>query len=90
MKANKRFFSFSFILNLILGLIGFGILAIVGAVSAKSIIGLVICAVIFSVIAFAVNIFIVHRSKLKSVYFIFGTVVNIVFFLAPSLLVWFL
>lgn len=90
MKANKRFFSFSFILNLILGLIGFGILAIVGVVSEKAIVGLIICAVIFSAIAFAINMFIVRRSKLKSVYFIFGTIVNIVFFLVPALLIWFL
>ncbi len=90
MKANKKFFSFSFILNLILGLIGFGILAIVGAVSDKALLGLIICSVIFAAIAVAVNLFIVRRSKLKTVYFIFGTVVNVIFFFVPSALIWFL
>lgn len=90
MKANKKFFTFSFILDLILGLIGFGILAIVGAVSDKAILGLIICSGIFTALAVAVNLFIVRRSKLKTPYFLFGTAVNIICFFVPSALIWFL
>ncbi|MBQ9116159.1 MAG: hypothetical protein IJY04_03965 [Clostridia bacterium] len=86
MKANGRFFKFTFILNLILGLIGFGIIALVSALSAKAILGFIICWVLFAAFALYVNLFIVKRAKLKTGYFAFGTVVNLIVFLTPSLL----
>ncbi|MBR2460594.1 MAG: hypothetical protein IKB34_05140 [Clostridia bacterium] len=86
MKANGKFFRFTFVLNLVLALIGFGIIALVSALSAKAILGYVICWALFAAFALYVNLFIVKRAKLKTVYFLFGTIVNIVLFLVPSLL----
>ena len=86
MKANGKFFRFTFLLNLILGAIGFGIIALVSALSAKAIVGYIVCWAIFTILAAYVNLFIVKRSKLKIGYFAFGTVVNIIFYLVPSLL----
>lgn len=90
MKANGKFFRFTFILNLILGAIGFGIIALVSALSAGNIIGYVVCWALFTAFAAYVNLFIVKRAKLKVGYFAFGTVINIIFFLVPSLLLWLL
>lgn len=78
MKANGKFFSFSFIFNLILGAIGFLILWPVRALSNNSIVGFIVCGVIFAAIAVYVNFFIVKRSKLKTPYFIFGAAVNLI------------
>ena len=86
MKANGKFFRFTFLLNLILGAIGFGIIALVSALSAKAMVGYIVCWAVFTIFAAYVNLFIVKRSKLKIGYFAFGTVVNIIFFLVPSLL----
>ena len=86
MKANGKFFRFTFILNLILGAIGFGIIALVSALSAGNIIGYIVCWALFTAFATYVNLFIVKRSKLKVGYFAFGTVVNIIFFAVPSIL----
>ena len=87
MKANGKFFRFTFLLNLILGAIGFGIIALVSAISAKAIVGYIVCWALFTAFAAYANLFIVRRAKLKTVYFVFGTVVNIIFFLVPSLLI---
>ena len=78
MKANARFFKFSFLINLILGAIGFLILWPVRALSNNHIAGFLVCGVIFTAFALYVNLFIVKRSKLKTKYFIFGTVVNLI------------
>lgn len=78
MKANGRFFKFSFLINLILGTIGFLILWPINALSNNHIAGFIVCGVIFIAIALYVNLFIVKRSKLKTPYFIFGTVVNVI------------
>lgn len=86
MKANKKFYQVMFIFNLILGAIGFGIIALVSALSAKAIVGYIICWALFTAFATYVNMFVVKRSKLKTVYFLYGTTVNIIFFLVPSLL----
>ena len=90
MKANGKFFRFTFILNLILGAIGFGIIALVSLLSAKAMVGYIVCWAIFTLFAAYVNLFIVKRSKLKTGYFVFGTVINIIFYLVPSLLLLFL
>ena len=86
MKANGKFFRFAFILNLVLGAIGFGIIALVSALSAGNIIGYIVCWALFTAFAAYVNLFIVKRAKLKVGYFVFGTVVNIIFFAVPSIL----
>ena len=87
MKANGKFFRFTILLNLILGgFIGFGIIALVSVLSAKAMVGYIVCWAVFTIFAAYVNLFIVKRSKLKIGYFAFGTVVNIIFFLVPSLL----
>ena len=86
MKANRKFFNFSFILNLVLGAIGFGIVALVSALTSKAIVGYIVCWVLFLTVAVLINTFIVKRSKLKPVYSIFGTVVNAVFLVVPSVL----
>ena len=90
MKAHGKFFRFTLLLNLILGAIGFGIIALVSALSAKALVGYIVCWAIFTAFAAYVNLFIVRRSKLKTGYFAFGTVVNIIFFLVPSLLLFLL
>ena len=86
MKANGKFFKFSFILNMILGALGFLILWAARAITSNNIIGIIICSVIFLAIALYINIFIVKKSKLKTPYFIFGTVVNAIFVAAPTVL----
>ncbi len=86
MKANGKFFKFSFILNFILGAIGFLILWGVRALTSNNIIGIIICSVVFLAIALYVNIFIVKKSKLKTPYFIFGTVVNAIVVAVPTVL----
>ena len=90
MKANGKFFLFTLMLNLILGAIGFGIIWLVSALSAKALVGYIVCWAIFTAFAAYVNLFIVRRAKLKTGYFAFGTVVNIIFFLVPSLLLFLL
>ncbi len=79
MKANGRFFVFSFIFNLILGTLGFLILWGIRALTDEAVAGFIICGVLFAAVALYVNMFIVKRAKLKTPYFIFGTCVNIVF-----------
>ena len=86
MKANGKFFGVMFIFNMILGLIGFLILWGVRALTSDSIVGIIICSVIFLAIAVYVNIFVVKKSKLKTPYFIFGTAVNAIFVAVPTVL----
>ena len=86
MKANGKFFRFMLVLNLVLGLIGFGIIAIVSALSSKALLGFIICWVLFAAFALYVNLFIVKRAKLKTGYFLYGTVINLIAFILPSLL----
>ena len=64
MKANGKFFRFTFVLNLILGAIGFGIIALVSALSSKAIVGYIVCWVLFTAFAAYANLFIVNRAKL--------------------------
>lgn len=78
MKANGRFYGFSTVFNFILGVIGFLILWAVRAITSEHIAGFIVCGVIFLAIATYVNLFIVKRAKLKTLYFVFGTVVNLV------------
>ena len=77
MKANGRFYGFSAIFNFVLGVIGFLILWGVRVLTKEAILGFVICGIIFLALAVYVNLFVVKRAKLKTVYFIFGTVVNL-------------
>ena len=79
MKANGKFFGFTFILNLILGTIGFLILWGIRALTSEAIASYIICGALFGSFAVAVNSFIVTRSKLKKPYLLFGTFVNIMF-----------
>lgn len=78
MKANGRFYRFSTIFNLVLGAIGFLLLWAVRAISSEHIAGFIVCGVVFTACAAYVNLFIVKRSKLKTPYFIFGTLVNLI------------
>ena len=78
MKANGKFYSFSTIFNFILGVIGFLILWAVRAITSEHIAGFVVCGALFLAFAAYVNLFIVKRSKLKTLYFVFGTIVNLV------------
>ncbi len=78
MKANGRFYGFSAVFNLILGVIGFLILWAVRAITSEHIVGFIVCGVIFTACAAYVNLFIVKRAKLKTPYFLFGTVVNLI------------
>ena len=86
MKANGKFFKFSFALNFILGAIGFLILWAVRALTDNNIIGIIICSVIFLAIALYVNLFIVKKSQLQTPYFIFGTMVNAIVVALPTVL----
>ena len=86
MKANRKFFNFSFVLNFILAAIGFGIVALVSALSSKAIVGYIVCWVLFLAVAVLINTYIVKRIKLKPVYSIFGIAVNALFLVAPSVL----
>ena len=78
MKANGKFFSFTLTLNLILGVIGALIFWPIRALSHNNIIAFTVCGVIFTAVALYVNLFIVKRSKLKTPYFIFGTVIYLI------------
>ncbi len=86
MNANGKFFKFSFFINMILGAIGFLILWAVRAITSNHIAGIIVCGVIFFAIALYVNLFIVKKAKLKTPYFIFGTVVNVIFVAVPTVL----
>ena len=86
MNANGKFFKFSFLLNMILGAIGFLILWGVRALTKNHIAGIIACGVVFLSIALYVNLFIVKKAKLKTPYFIFGTVVNAIFVAVPTVL----
>ena len=86
MNANGKFFKFSFILNFVLGAIGFLILWAVRAITSNHIAGIIVCGVIFLAIALYINLFIVKKSKLKTPYFIFGTVINAIFVAVPTVL----
>ncbi len=90
MKANRKFFIFSFIFNFILGGIGFLIFWPIRVFSDNHIAGFIICGIVFTAIAVYINFFIVKRSKLKTPYFIFGALVNIVVFSVFTALVMFI
>ena len=79
MKANGKFFSFTFTLNLILGIIGALVFWPIRALSGNHIAAFITCGVIFTAFALFVNLYIVNRAKLKTLYFIFGTAVYLVF-----------
>ena len=79
MKANGRFFGVMFIFNLICGTLGFLILWGIRALTDNSPIGIAVFGVIAVVIAVYVNLFIVKRAKLKTAYFLYGALINIVF-----------
>lgn len=78
MKANGKFFSFTFMLNLILGVIGALIFWPIRFLSKNNIIAFIVCGVIFMAFALYVNLFIVKRAKLKTPYFIFGSVIYLI------------
>ncbi len=88
MKANKKFFTVTFLLNMILGLIGGGIFWAVWAIGSSSglkwVISLAVCAVLFGAFASYLNFSIVKRAKLKTAYFIYGTVINLLFYFLVS------
>ena len=79
MKANGRFFGVMFIFNLICGTLGFLILWGIRAMTDNSPVGIVVFGVIAAVFAAYVNFFIVKKSKLKTLYFLYGTFVNLIF-----------
>lgn len=87
MKANGKFFKFSFIFNVILGAIGFLILWLICSVTDKAAIGIIICSVLLLAVALYVNVFIVKKSKLKIMYFLFGTLINIITVVLPTVFV---
>lgn len=78
MKANGKFFSFTFTLNLIIAVIGALIFWPIRALSGNHPASFITVGVIFAAIALYVNLFIVKRAKLKTPYFIFGTAVNLI------------
>ncbi len=88
MKANKKFFTVTFLFNMILGLIGGGIFWAVWAIGPSSglkwVIALAVCAVLFGVFAIYLNMSVVKRAKLKNMYFIYGAVVNLLFYFLVS------
>ena len=87
LKPNKKFYSTMFIFNFILAAIEFGIIALVSALSAKSVIGFAVCGGIFLCLAVLFNLFVVRRSNLRTVYFLYGTFVNAVVCAVPSVLI---
>ncbi len=90
MKANRRFFIFTFILNMILGAAEGGIFWLIWVIGSSSglkyLISLGICAVVFIAMSVMLNRSIVKRSKLKTAYFIYGTAVNVLFFALVSVI----
>ena len=86
MKANGKFFGVMFVFNMIFGLVGFLITWGIRALTSESIIALVICFMIFITLADYINLFVVKRSKLKTLYFLFGSAVNLVFLVVPTVL----
>ena len=86
MKANGKFFGVMFVFNMILGLIGFLILWGIRALTNDSVIGIIVCEIIFTVFAVYINYFVVKRSKLKLPYMIYGTIINLLFFNVPTVL----
>ena len=76
MKANRKFFTFSLLLNVVLAAAGFGILMAVRALSATNPIALASAGALLLASAVTINLFIVRRSKLKTPYFLFGTSIN--------------
>ena len=87
MKANGKFFSFTFTLNLILGVIGALVFWPIRALSGNHIAAFITSGVIFTAFALYVNLFIVRRAKLKTPYFIFGTAVYVIFLASLTALI---
>lgn len=86
MKANAKFFGVMFVFNMIFGLIGFLITWGIRALTSESIVALVICFVLFITVADYINLFVVKRSKLKSLYFLYGSVIHLIFLAVPTVL----
>ena len=87
MKANGRFFGFTFVLKAVLGLIAGLILWGVCSLTNGAIPGIIVCSLIFMAIAVYLNLFIVRRAKLKTLYFLFGSIVNALFYALITVLV---
>ena len=86
MKANGRFFGIMFVFNMIFGLIGFLITWGIRALTSESMVAMIICLVIFAFLADYINLFVVKRSKLKIPYFLYGSTINLVFLVVPTVL----
>ena len=86
MKANGRFFGIMFVFNMIFGLIGFLITWGIRALTSESMVAKIICLVIFAFLADYINLFVVKRSKLKIPYFLYGSTINLVFLVVPTVL----
>ncbi len=85
MKANAKYFKVTFLLNMILGLVAgglFWLIRLIGSFQAVWGLPCIICTVIFMAIAAYINFFIVKRAKLKTVYFLYGTLINALFYAA--------
>lgn len=86
MNANAKFFKTMFLVNAVLGAIGFLILWAVRAITSNSVIGLIITAVVILGFAAYLNFFVVKKSKLKTLYFLYGTVINAIVAFVPTVL----
>jgi len=86
MKANGKFFGVMFVFNTILGLIGFLLLWGVRALTDNSVVGIVICSCLLLSVANYINLFVVKKSKLKTLYFLFGTGIYVIFVAVPTAL----
>lgn len=86
MKANGRFFGVMFVFNMIFGLIGFLITWGIRALTSESMVALVICLVIFTTIADYINLLVVKKAKLMTVYVLYGPAINLIFLVVPTVL----
>ena len=86
MKANSRFFGIMFVFNMIFGLIGFLVMWGIRALTSNNIIGIILSSCAFVGLAIYINLFVVKKSKLKIPYFMYGTVINVIFIAVPTAL----
>ena len=76
-----------FLFNFVIAAIEFGIIALVSFLSDKHIAGYIVCGVVFIALSAAFNLFVVRRSNLKTVYFIYGLAVNTAVCAIPTALI---
>ena len=71
---------------MILGLVGFLVMWGIRALTSNNIIGIILCSCAFVDLAIYINLFVVKKSKLKMPYFMYGTVINVIFIAVPTAL----